>query len=358
MRLFGISKEDDFVEYVKAGFSDEHYEAMLESWLENNPDGILDDSKLLIIGRQIRTTHGGILDLLAVDRWGDVIVLELKRGRTPRDTIAQSLEYAAYAARLNYAQIETLARKYQDDETLSLVDVHRDYFALAAEEGISFNKNQRIVIVGETVTVEIQDTAEFLNQRGLHVTCLEFSFFQTEDRKRLLSVDTVVADRIPHDRLVVGGSRGKTTREQFMKSLDANGDPVFAEVLSLAEQRGLPIHWGSRGFSVNVNPDGKHFKFCYGYPPSSVYGQSIYTRLFDSAFLTRVNGGETLARELAERAKATGLFVSAGSELKCSISRAFSAEERGALLGWLRCAADRIEQAGLRSDSDDQAQEA
>ena len=39
------------------------------------------------------------------------MVLELKRGRTPRETIAQALEYAAYAVQLDYEQIESLARQ-------------------------------------------------------------------------------------------------------------------------------------------------------------------------------------------------------------------------------------------------------
>jgi len=356
MRLFGVSKDGDFAEYVKTGFGNEHQEAMLEDWLENNPDGIVGDSKLLIIGRQVQTNRGGIIDLLALDQWGDLVILELKRGRTPRETIAQALEYAAYAAQLDYMQIETLAREYQDDDGLSLAEAHRHYFVLGAEEGVSFNKNQRIVIVGETITPEIRETAGFLNGKGLRITCLEFSFFRTEDGKRLLSGDTVVADRSRSDKPVVVVSRGKTTREQFMKSLDTNGMPVFSKILAVAEERRLPIHWGSRGFSVNVNPDGTRFKFCYGYPPHSVYGQSIYTRLFDSAFLTRVNTGEAIARELADKAKTTGLFTPAGNELKCSINRALTDKETDALLDWIRTAADRIEEAGLRSDPEEKTE--
>ena len=51
----------------------------------------MEDGGLLIIGRQVRTECGAFMDLLGVDRNGDVAVVELKRDRTPRDTIAQIL---------------------------------------------------------------------------------------------------------------------------------------------------------------------------------------------------------------------------------------------------------------------------
>lgn len=351
MRLFGVSKDGDFAEYVKTGFGDQHQEAVLEDWLENNPDGIVEDSKLLIIGRQVQTSLAGAIDLLALDRQGALVVIELKRGRTPRETVAQALEYAAYAAQLDYAQIEGVARQYQDDDGLSLAEAHREYFALKTEEGVSFNKSQRIVVVGETITPEIRETATFLNDNGLRVTCLEFSFFCTDDGKRLLSGDVVVTGDARTEKPVASGSRVKTTKEEFMKSLDANGTPVFSKVLALADARSLPIHWGSKGFSVNVDANGIHFKFCYGYPPQSVYGQSIYTRVFDSAFFTRVNSGEAIARELAADAKATGLFMPAGNEFKCTIAHAFTETEQDALLRWIQTAADRIQKAGLRDES-------
>jgi len=165
----------------------------------------------------------------------------------------------------------------------------------------------------------------------------------------------IVVNDAPRGKLVVPPPP-KITKEQFIKSLDANGAPVFLKVLEKAEERGLPIRWGSKGFSVNVNPNGVHFKFCYGYPPDSVFGQSIYTRLFDSAFRTRVNSGEAIARELATKAKATDLFVPAGNEFKCSISRALTDKEVDALLVWIVSAADRIEEAGLRSDSGEETE--
>jgi RecB family endonuclease NucS len=43
---------------------------------------ILNDA-WMIIGRQIRTDYGGFIDLLAIDRSGALIVIELKKDLTP-----------------------------------------------------------------------------------------------------------------------------------------------------------------------------------------------------------------------------------------------------------------------------------
>ena len=348
MRLFGISSSGELTEYVRTDFGQEHREEVLENWLEKNPDGVVEDSKLLIIGRQVQTNLGGAIDLLAVDRNGDLAVIELKRERTPRDTIAQALEYASYGAQLTYEQLEQVARHYHDDEAMSLAEAHREYFALPAGEAVSFNKEQRIVVVGETVTREIRQTGAYLNANGLRVTCLEFSFFETDDGKRLLSGDPVVSSSAPATASVASGSRSKTTREEFLASLDENGVAAFSKVLGLADEKSLPVHWGVKGFSMNVDFDGTHLKFCYGYPPQSVYGQSVYTRVFDSHFLTRINSAGEIAQRLSQEAKATGLFEAAGNELKCPISRMLSHDELDALLSWIGSAAAIIGKHGLK----------
>ena len=72
MRVFSIGPDGTFTEFVKTLFQSDHQEADLEAWLESNPDGIVEDGKLLMIGRQVTTNLGGFVDLLAVDRQGDV----------------------------------------------------------------------------------------------------------------------------------------------------------------------------------------------------------------------------------------------------------------------------------------------
>ena len=134
MRLFGITSEETFKEYIEREFQVEYRESILESWLENNPHSIIEDGNLLVVGRQVTTNVGSFVDLLAIDKQGDVAVIELKRDRTPRDTLAQALEYASFAERLDYEQLEDVFRTYIDDESANLAQYHREYFELATDE--------------------------------------------------------------------------------------------------------------------------------------------------------------------------------------------------------------------------------
>lgn len=97
----GIWRINDTPERVR--FSTLETESKLEKILDADIS-VLDPS-LMVIGRQVPTEFGGFVDLLAVDAEGDLAVIELKRGRTPREVVAQTLDYASWAQNLAYEQI-------------------------------------------------------------------------------------------------------------------------------------------------------------------------------------------------------------------------------------------------------------
>lgn len=82
-------------------------ESKLEGYLAKDP-GLLGD-QLLVIGRQVRTPHNKYIDLLAMDVDGNIHVLELKRDRTPRDVVAQLLDYGSWVSTLDREDIVTRA---------------------------------------------------------------------------------------------------------------------------------------------------------------------------------------------------------------------------------------------------------
>jgi RecB family endonuclease NucS len=61
---------------------------------------------LLLIGRQIQTDYGKFIDMLALDQEGNLVIIELKKNRTPREVVAQTLDYASWVQNLSYERIQ------------------------------------------------------------------------------------------------------------------------------------------------------------------------------------------------------------------------------------------------------------
>ncbi len=134
MALFKLSLNDHFVPFEKMPFPD--LEKALENWIEANPQLLFENETIAIFGRQPRTQFGKYLDLLGVDRTGATVVIELKVGATPRDVVAQTLEYAAWADSLSADQLDEVARQYAQRKLLgpqTLADFYRRTFAVEEE---------------------------------------------------------------------------------------------------------------------------------------------------------------------------------------------------------------------------------
>ena len=78
---------------------------------------ILSD-RWMLIGRQVNTTYGGFIDLLAIDADGSLIVIELKKHKTPRDVIAQAIDYASWVKKLSPEKIADIFANYSNGGSL------------------------------------------------------------------------------------------------------------------------------------------------------------------------------------------------------------------------------------------------
>jgi hypothetical protein len=167
MLLWGV-ENGQLVALAKDRLDDED---RLEEWLAH--DVSLLGLNVLIIGRQVRTP-GGRIDLLAIDQQGDIVILELKRDRTPRDVVAQGLDYASWAAGLLPMQIEEIAQDYLKKP---LVDVFQERFGTSLPEVI--NNDHRIVIVASELDDSSERIVQYLStHHSLNINVVFFSCFQ------------------------------------------------------------------------------------------------------------------------------------------------------------------------------------
>jgi len=93
--------------------SELHDEAELETMLEADISLLGLPTDLLVITRQALTEYAGRIDLLCIDAEGDLWLIEIKKTRTPRDVVAQALDYAYWIAELERDRVIDLYTSYQ-----------------------------------------------------------------------------------------------------------------------------------------------------------------------------------------------------------------------------------------------------
>ena len=153
-------------------------EKQLEELLETDPS--LLGQPLLVIGRQVRTDLGRIVDLLALDSEGVLHVLELKKEKAPRDVVAQALEYAAWARTLDQDQVRQIHDQYMPDTELEVRAT--ELFGFTPDE---VGVQHQITIVASEVDPHVHRVIEYLQVAGVPVNAALFSYFGDDERSYL-----------------------------------------------------------------------------------------------------------------------------------------------------------------------------
>lgn len=104
-------------------FAAAHTEKQLEQWICESPDVLGED--LLIISRQLEIPGVGRLDLLGMNADGRLVIIDLKRDLSPREAVAQALDYASWLDAAREDDVRTFSKEYLKRD---LDEVFREHF--------------------------------------------------------------------------------------------------------------------------------------------------------------------------------------------------------------------------------------
>jgi hypothetical protein len=156
-------------------------ESRLQEWLAR--DISILDAALLVIGREVPTDFGGSIDILCVDAEGDLVIVELKRNRTPREVTAQAIDYASWVTSLSNDRVSAIAGNYLTED---FGDVFRAKFGVELPE--TLNEGHQILVVGSEIDSSSERIISYLsNEHGVNINAATFQYFQQPDGPELLA---------------------------------------------------------------------------------------------------------------------------------------------------------------------------
>jgi hypothetical protein len=147
-------------------------EQLLEEMIVASPDLLSDE--WLLIGRQESTGYGGRIDLLAIAPDGALVLIEIKRNRTPREVVAQALDYAGWVQTLDSEDIAAIFDRYAPGKSLSVE--FKNYFGHELAED-SLNESHQIVIVAGSLDDSTERIINYLSERDVAINVLCFQVF-------------------------------------------------------------------------------------------------------------------------------------------------------------------------------------
>lgn len=149
----------------------------LQEWIANNPNILGED--LLIIQKEFDGFNdtNERLDLLALDKEGNLVVIENKLDDSGRNVVWQSLKYAGYCSSLKKEDIRSIFQQYliKTGSTESAEVLITDFLNKPDFSEVQLNQDltQRIILVAKEFRKEVTNTVIWARKFGMKIQCIK-----------------------------------------------------------------------------------------------------------------------------------------------------------------------------------------
>lgn len=271
-------------------------ESALEDYLERDPT--LLGEPLLVIGRQVRTPYNKFIDLLAMDADGNLHILELKRDKTPREVVAQLLDYGSWVTALTHDEVLAIAGDHLGDRSFEAV--YAEVFDATPPDEL--NSELRMTIVATGLDAGSERIVTYLREFGVPINAVFFSYLEDDDRRYLARSWLTAPEESGH----IGGASTKKG-----KRADWNGRDWFVSFGAYTGGRqwedgrryGFVSAGGEAWYSRTLRnvPTGARLNVCIPRQGYVAIGESLgQARRFDEVIVT-VDGHEVKLADQALR---------------------------------------------------------
>lgn len=181
--MYSIDRNSNCInKLVEKKFSDLNFKERnhLQEWIAKSPD-VFDGEELLIIQKEFagfNETHER-LDLLALDKDGNLVIIENKLDDSGRDVTWQAIKYASYCSTLTKDAVINVYQKHLGTSE-NAEDNISDFLGGQDIKDIDINtpNSLRIILVAANFRKEVTSTVLWLLNYGLKIQCFKAKPYQ------------------------------------------------------------------------------------------------------------------------------------------------------------------------------------
>ncbi|MFQ6756777.1 DUF4268 domain-containing protein [Cereibacter sphaeroides] len=229
----------------------------LQEWLANQSDAL--GEELLIIQKEFdgfdETRER--LDLLALDKDGNLVVIENKLDDSGRDVTWQALKYTAYVSSLNKTQIVDIYQQYLDRFRGGGSAVTRLCDFMEAEDlgeiVLNPGNDQRMIFIAANFRREVTATVLWLLSRGVRAQCFKVTPFMLGD-ELIIDIQQIIPTPEAADFMI--GMSTKDSEEKATQDNKNKLEKLRYEFWGMALER---LRADGVGIYRNINPARGHW---------------------------------------------------------------------------------------------------
>lgn len=238
----------------------------LQEWLENYPQALTqaDGDELLIIQKEFDGFDDTRerLDLLAIDKDGNLVIIENKLDDSGRDVVWQALKYASYCANLKKQQVVEIFQRYLNQkaqsegaEPANAERVLLEFLQADDLQSVQLNtlKSQRLILVAAHYRKEVTNTVLWLSQFGVNCQCFKVTPYQA-GTELFLNVEQIIPTPEASDFMI-----GMMAKEDEEKSASNEQRRSHGLRLAFWEQALEAFSQSSCRLFDNISPGRDHW---------------------------------------------------------------------------------------------------
>jgi hypothetical protein len=172
----------------------------LQEWIADNPGSL--GEELLIIQKEFSGFNdtNERLDLLALDKYGNLVIIENKLDDSGKDVTWQTIKYASYCSSLTKLEIIKIYQEYlgssgNAEERISEFFEGKEIEEIFLNQGLN---SQRLIMIASNFRKEVTSSVLWLMNFKMRIQCFQVTPFALDDQL-FLNVEQILPTKSTED---------------------------------------------------------------------------------------------------------------------------------------------------------------
>ena len=286
----------------------------IEKWVENYPEVLGEELLILTTEYDRFDKTDERLDLLAIDKNGNLVVIELKRDDSGRTIELQAIKYAAYCSTLTLSDAAKLYQQYLSKTDARCTDEKARAKIVEFIDNSDFeelNDRPRIVLVAKNYRPEVTATVLWLRNFGVDITCVKITPYEID--KNTIAFESNVLIPLPEAKDFIIRAEKKEDVEHNL-TLSQEEYVRFYEGLISKLKTKIPIQYPDpiprAYYQIPTGISSVHFEWAFHGRPRNSFGVELHLEKGSKEYNTKmINSLERLKTEIEEKTGEKVIFL-------------------------------------------------